>query len=114
MTQKATKNQRPPETDFNFYQWLDGKTSGMSTQQKAAYTNKLFPQLINRIIDTGKKNGLTPVAASIVRTMLERLRVTPWDERTKATILMLNDEKMMAGHRAEVERFLKSRFYWNQ
>ena len=57
--------------------------------------------------------GLTPEARTIVEKMLDRLKATPFDGRTKATILMLGDANLMAGHREEIESFFLRRFYWN-
>ena len=57
---------------------------------------------------------LSGAATDIVLEMLERLKATPFDGRTKAAFQMLDDSDLMAGHRAEVESFLKRHYYWNQ
>lgn len=60
------------------------------------------------------KKQLTPEANAIVQKMLAKLKATPFDERTKATLQMLDDTDLMDGHRAEIESFLKRHYYWNQ
>ena len=58
------------------------------------------------------KQELTPKAAAIVQKMLAKLKATPFDGRTKATLQMLDNADLMAGHRAEIESFLKRHYYW--
>ena len=60
------------------------------------------------------KKELTPKEKAIVQRMLAKLKATPFDGRTKAALQMLNDTAMMDGHKAEIESFLKRRYYWNQ
>ena len=61
-----------------------------------------------------KKEELTPKAKAIVQKMLAKLKDTPFDGRTKATLQMLDDTDLMNGHKAEIESFLKRHYYWNQ
>ena len=58
------------------------------------------------------KQELTTKAAAIVQKMLAKLKATPFDGRTKATLQMLDNADLMAGHRAEIESFLKRHYYW--
>ncbi len=61
-----------------------------------------------------KKEELTPKANAIVQKMLDKLKDTPFDGRTKATLQMLDNADLMNGHKAEIESFLKRHYYWNQ
>ena len=60
------------------------------------------------------ENELTPQANAIVKKMMAKLEATPFDGRTKATIQMLDDTNLMAGHREEIESYFKRHYYWNQ
>ena len=60
------------------------------------------------------KKELTPEVNSIVQQMLNKLKATPFDGRTKATLQMLEDASLMDGHRAEIESYFKRHYYWNQ
>lgn len=60
------------------------------------------------------KQELTTKAAAIVQKMLTKLKATPFDGRTKATLQMLDNADLMAGHRKEIESYFKRHYYWNQ
>lgn len=61
---------------------------------------------------TTMKKELTPEVEAIIQKMLAKLKATPFDGRTKATLQMLDDADLMAGHRAEIESFFKRHYYW--
>lgn len=54
------------------------------------------------------KKELTPEVEAIIQKMLAKLKATPFDGRTKATLQMLDDADLMAGHRAEIESFFEA------
>ena len=60
------------------------------------------------------ENELTPQANAIVKEMMAKLETTPFDGRIKATIQMLDDTDLMAGHREEIESYFKRHYYWNK
>lgn len=59
------------------------------------------------------ENELSPQANAIVKKMMAKLAATPFDGRIKATIQMLDDTDLMAGHREEIESYFKRHYYWN-
>ena len=60
------------------------------------------------------ERDLSKAAGKIVAAMLDHLCRVPFGDRYPVLLGMLADPTMMDGHKAEIESFLKRRYYWQQ